>query len=108
MIGVGKKISLKKHSPIVIGECFDFNAGFVIILLMDSGENKEILEKQEETLILVKKIWRAEKCRRLWTVFRYVIYIGILFGAFYFLTPFVEKLTSIDLQKILEQVQLPR
>lgn len=82
---------------------------------MNNDENKEILDKQEETLILVRKLWRAEKWRRFWTVFRYVIYIGVFLGAFYFVTPYVEKLIAIvqqfqnakgpqDLQKILEQI----
>jgi len=85
---------------------------------MDENEIKEISKKQEETLILVQKLWRAEKWRRFWNIFRYVIYIGIILGAFYFLTPYVEKLTGIiqglqnaqnpqDLQKILERLQLP-
>ncbi len=83
---------------------------------MNDNQIEEILKKQEETLILVQKLWRAEKWRRLWTIFRYVIYIGVLLGAFYFLTPCVEKLISIiqqfqnasgsqDLQKILDQVK---
>lgn len=84
---------------------------------MDEDEIKEILKKQEETLVLVQKLWKAEKWRRFWTIFRYIIYIGVLLGAFYFLTPYVEKLISIvqqfqsaagpqDLQKIFEQSPL--
>jgi len=83
---------------------------------MNENEIKEVLKKQEETFILVEKLWRAEKWRRFWAIFRYVIYIGIILGAFYFLTPYVEKLIGIiqgiqgaqnpqDLQKILEQLQ---
>ena len=72
---------------------------------MTDDEIKEIQAKQEETLILVKKIWRTEKWRRALTVLKFVILIGIAFGAFYFVTPFVEKLTSIDLQKLFEQLQ---
>ncbi len=75
---------------------------------MDKKEDKTSLTPEEEMLFLVRKLWRAEKWRRGWIIFRYVIYIGVLLGAFYFLTPYVEKLTSIDLQKILEQVQLPK
>lgn len=84
-----------------------------------TDELKELLEKQEKTYILVEKLWRAEKWRRFWMVFRYVIYIGVILGAFYFLTPYIERLISItqqfknvknpqDLQKLLEQLQLPR
>ncbi len=83
---------------------------------MNEYEIKEILKKQEETLVLVQKLWRAEKWRRFWTVFKYVIYIGIIFGAFYFLTPYIEKATQLiqefqnvknpqDLQKIIQQFQ---
>jgi len=92
-----------------------YNDKFGNILLMND-ELKDVLKKQEETLILVEKLWRAEKWRRFWAIFRYVIYIGIILGAFYFLTPYVEKLIGIiqgiqgaqnpqDLQKILEQLQ---
>ena len=79
---------------------------------------KELLKKQEETLVLVKKLWKAEKWRRFWTVFKYVVFLGIIFGAFYFLTPYIERLiTSIqqfqnvqnpqDLQKFLQQIKKP-
>ena len=82
---------------------------------MDENEIKEILKKQEETLILVQKLWRAEKWRRFWTVFKYVIFLGIILGAFYFLTPYIEKFISLirgfqsvenpqDLQKFLQQL----
>ncbi len=83
---------------------------------MEDSKFEEILEKQEKTYILVGKLWRAEKWRRFWAVFRYVIYIGIILGAFYFLTPYIEKATQFigefqniknpqDLQKIIQQFQ---
>ena len=86
---------------------------------MDDDRIEEILEKQKETLILVKKIWRAEKWRRFWTIFRYAVLIGAAFGAFYFAAPYVERfMNSVqqfqniknpqDLQKFLEQLQLPK
>ncbi len=76
----------------------------------------ELIKKQEETLVLVGKLWKAEKWRRFWAVFRYAVYIGVLLGTFYFLTPYIEKLIGIvqglqgaqspqDLEKILEQFQ---
>lgn len=83
---------------------------------MDDKQFKELLENQEKTRTLVEKLWQAEKWRRFWTIFRYVIYIGVILGAFYFLTPYVEKLTSAvqnlqsakspkELQKALEKFQ---
>lgn len=85
-------------------------------MLMDDNEIKEILKKQEETLILVQKLWKAEKWRRFLTIAKYVIFLGIIFGAFYFLTPYIGKFVSLtqgfqsiqgpqDLQKFLEQLQ---
>ena len=82
---------------------------------MEKEENKTSLTLEEETLFLVRKLWRAEKWRRFWTIFRYVIYIGIILGAFYFLTPYIEKATRLiqefqnvknpqDLQKFLQQL----
>lgn len=59
-------------------------------MLMDD-ELREILEKQEKTHILVEKLWRAEKWRRFWAVFRYTIYLGVILGAFYFLNPYIER-----------------
>ena len=82
---------------------------------MRKEEKKTSLTPEEEMLFLVRKLWRAEKWRRFWTIFRYVIYIGIILGAFYFLTPYVEKFISLtqgfqsignpqDLQKFLQQL----
>jgi hypothetical protein len=62
---------------------------------MNGNDVKELLHKQEETLVLVQKLWRAEKWRRFWAVFRYVIYLGIILGAFYFLTPYIEKAVQL-------------
>jgi len=83
---------------------------------MNDDQIEEILKKQEETLILVQKLWRAEKRRQFFTVAKYIIFLGIILGAFYFLTPYIERLIisiqqfqSIknpqDLQKFLQQLQ---
>lgn len=83
---------------------------------MNEKEINEVLKKQEEILILTRKLWRAEKMRRFWTIAKYVIFLGIVFGAFYFLTPYVEKFISLtqgfqsiknpqDLQLFLQQLQ---
>lgn len=83
---------------------------------MDDKQIKEILERQEKTQALVEKLWKAEKWRRFFTIFKYVVYLGIIFGAFYFLTPYVERSLNLfqefksvggpqDLQKFLEQLQ---
>ena len=70
---------------------------------MTNGGNKTPLTPEEETLILVRKLWKAEKWRRFWFIFSYAVYIGVIFGAFYFLTPYIE--IPQELQKILEQLQ---
>lgn len=83
---------------------------------MDDKQIKEILERQEKTYILVEKLWKAEKWRRFWMIFRYVIFLGVIFGSFYFLTPYIEKSIGLinefqsiqgpqDLQKFLDQLQ---
>jgi len=83
---------------------------------MSKEENKAPLSPEEETLMLARKLWRAEKWRRFWAILRYLVYIGIFLGVFYFLTPYIEKLIGIiqgissaqspqDLEKILEQLQ---
>ncbi len=83
---------------------------------MDENEIKEILKKQEEILVLVQKLWRAEKWRRIWKVVKYVVFLGIILGAFYFVAPYIERYTGLiqqfqgikgpqDLQKLLEQLK---
>lgn len=83
---------------------------------MDDKQIKEILERQEKTQLLVEKLWKAEKWRRFWTIFKYVVYLGVIFGSFYFLTPYIERLINLfqelrgvegtqDFQKFLEQLQ---
>ncbi len=86
---------------------------------MENDEIKKLEEKQEATLALVQKLWRAEKWRRFWAVLKYVVFIGIVFGAFFFLTPYIKKAADVfqqiqnvqnisnrqDLQKILQQLK---
>ncbi len=76
---------------------------------MNGNEIKEILKKQEETLVLVQKLWRLEKWRRFWTIFKFVIFLGIIFGAFYFLNPYIERGIKLfqDLQN-LQNIQTPQ
>ena len=83
--------------------------------MTDKG-NKTLLDPEEETLILVRKLWRAEKWRRFFTILRYIIYFGVIFGAFYFLTTYIERYLNViqglmgaqspqELQKALEQLK---
>ncbi len=83
---------------------------------MDDKQIQELLERQEKTHVLVLKLWRAEKWRRFWMIFKYMIYLGIIFGAFYFLNPYIERFIDLfqklkdaqvpqDLQKLLEQLK---
>ena len=83
---------------------------------MAKEEKKAPLAPEEETLMLVRKLWRAEKWRRFWTIVKYAAYLGILAGAFYFLTPYVQRLIDAveslsggqippELQNILEQLK---
>lgn len=84
--------------------------------LMNEKEINEVLKKQEEILILTRKLWRAERWRRFWAIFKYVIFLGIILGAFYFLIPYIEKFINLtqqfqnvknplDLQLFLQQLQ---
>lgn len=84
---------------------------------MKKEENKTSLTPEEETLFLVRKLWQAEKWRRFWTIFRYVVFLGVILGSFYFLTPYIEKTINLiqqfrnvqnpqELQKFLENLQL--
>lgn len=83
---------------------------------MNENEIKEILERQEKTQLLVEKLWKAEKWRHFFTILRYVIFLGVIFGSFYFLTPYIEKLIGLinefqsiqdpqGLQKFLDQLK---
>lgn len=73
---------------------------------MDDKQLQEILERQEETQVLVEKLWRAEKWRRFFIIFKYVVYLGVILGSFYFLTPYIER--SIDLFQTLKGVEGPQ
>lgn len=83
---------------------------------MEDKEIKELLENQKEILVFVQKLWKAEKWRRFWTILRYIIFLGVIFGSFYFLTPYIEKLIGLinefqsiqdpqGLQKFLDQLK---
>ena len=82
--------------------------------------NKTPLTPEEETLILVRRLWRAEKWRRFWMIFKFVIFAVIVLGGFYFVQPYLGGVFSImqnalqfgqiiqkqnpqELQKFLEQ-----
>lgn len=73
---------------------------------MKKEENKTPLTPEEETLMLVRKLWQAEKWRRFWMIFKYTIYIGIIFGAFYFLNPYIGR--YIDIMQSLRSTQNPQ
>ena len=72
---------------------------------MNEYEIKEILKKQEETLVLIQKLWRAEKWRRFWMIFKYSIFVLIVLGGFYFVQPYLGGLFSI-MQNVLQFGQI--
>lgn len=83
---------------------------------MDNEKINEILKKQEEMLQIIRKMWRMEKWRRIGKIVKFVIFIGIIVGAFYFVEPYVERYLGLikelqnirgpeELQNILEQLQ---
>lgn len=72
---------------------------------MAENDIKEISKKQEETLILVQKLWKAEKWRRFWVIFKYAVFILIVFGSFYFVQPYLGGFFSI-MQNILQLGQI--
>ncbi|KKS26659.1 MAG: hypothetical protein UU84_C0021G0005 [Candidatus Yanofskybacteria bacterium GW2011_GWC2_41_9] len=47
-------------------ERFLKNSDFPFIILSMANEGKTPLTSEEETLILVRKLWQAEKWRRFW------------------------------------------
>ncbi len=75
---------------------------------MESQELKQFLEKQEETLALVRKLWKAEKWRRFWAIVKYAIIAVIIIGGFYFVQPFLGPFAgllqnALNIQDILRQ-----
>lgn len=62
---------------------------------MNETELKKILERQEETLTLVQKLWKAEKWRRFWAIVKYAIIAVIIIGSFYFVQPYLGPLTGL-------------
>ncbi|OGD29920.1 hypothetical protein A2833_01080 [Candidatus Azambacteria bacterium RIFCSPHIGHO2_01_FULL_44_55] len=77
---------------------------------MESQELKQLLEKQEEILALVRKLWKAEKWRRFWTIVKYAIIAVFIIGSIYFVQPYLGKISLIlqnvfNIQKIIQDPQ---
>ncbi len=77
---------------------------------MNETELKQILERQEETLALVKKLWKAEKRRRFWAIVKYAITAVVIIGSFYFVQPYLGKISLIfqNVQNIQQIIQNPQ
>lgn len=70
---------------------------------MDQKEYNELKQKQDETLILVKKLWRAEKWRRGYGFFKLILFAAALVGSYLALQPLLD--TFLPLFEQIQQLQ---
>ncbi len=59
------------------------------------AELKKVVELTEESNVLLHGIQRRARYALLWSVFRWVIVVGIAIGAFYYIQPYLEQLAVI-------------
>ena len=57
---------------------------------MDQKECNELKQKQDEMLILVKKLWRAEKWRRVYGFLKILIFVALTVGSYFALQPLLD------------------
>lgn len=65
---------------------------------MDPEDRKlleETLELARENNQMLKKVRSVQKHAMLWSVLKWIIWIGIAFGSFYFLQPYVDRLMDL-------------
>ena len=62
-------------------------------------ESKKLLEKTlsltEENNKMLRKVRSVQKRHFFWAIFKLFIIVGIAFGLFYFLEPFVNRITNV-------------
>jgi predicted MFS family arabinose efflux permease len=62
-------------------------------------ESKKLLEDtfnlEKENNKMLRKVRSVQKWGTWWSIFKIIVVIGIAFGAFYFLEPFVNKFIGI-------------
>jgi len=62
-------------------------------------ESRKLLEKTlsltEENNKMLRKVRGVQKRHFFWAIFKLFIIIGIAFGLFYFLEPYVNKITNV-------------
>ena len=56
---------------------------------------KETLVIEQENNRMLKKLRNAQRWSTIWQVLKILIFVGITFGAFYFLQPFLNKALSL-------------
>lgn len=62
---------------------------------MNQSEFDELKQKQDEMLVLVHKLWRAEKWRRFAGVLKLLLWAAILVGSYLALQPLLDTVLPI-------------
>lgn len=70
---------------------------------MDQQELNELKQKQDETLILVEKLWRAEKWRRVYGFLKILLFVALAVGSYFALQPLLG--TFLPLFEQIKQLQ---
>lgn len=76
---------------------------------MDQKEFNELKQKQDETLILVKKLWRAEQWRRTYGFIKILLFAALAVGSYFALQPLLDMVLPLfdKLQGINSSGSLP-
>lgn len=73
---------------------------------MNQEEYNELKQKQDEMLILMKKLWRAEKLRRVYGFLKILLFAALAIGSYLALQPLLDTFLPI-LQELQQFKNIP-
>ena len=76
---------------------------------MDQSDFDELKQKQDEMLVLVKKLWRAEQWRRVYGFLKILLFVVLAVGSYFALQPLLDTIVPLfgKLQGIQSNGSLP-
>ena len=83
---------------------------FATMVYMEDEDRKlleEVLELSRENQRMIKSMYRSQWWSRIWKSLYWIIILGIAFGSFYFLKPYLDKVMELfgKTQTTLDSVQ---
>lgn len=65
---------------------------------------KETLRLSRENKEMITKMFKAQRRARMWSIFKLIVMFGLLFGAYYFVSPLIDNLTD-SYEKLFDNLQ---